>query len=209
MSVGNPQFRSYLLVASIVFAAILIMTEAPRAQGRWGGRGGGRVGGSGGFQGFGGDGFSGGNMSRSNNYARSGGYGTQSQYRTPARSSANQQARYNQYNSQQQAKHNELNTLQANRHNYKLQQQNQRAATINANIGESNWNGGNGNDSGEALGAAALGAVGGMAIGSRMATPPAQNPYPPPPPTSGYYAPPPAPPGSVPYYYGGQVEYAQ
>ena len=99
--------------------------------------------------------------------------------------------------------------MQANRHNYKSQQQNQRAATINANIGESDWNGGNGNDnSGEALGAAALGAVGGMAIGSRMAAP-AQNPYPPPPPAYGHYPPPPPPQGSVPYYYGGEVGYAQ
>jgi len=170
-------------------------------------------------------------MGNANNYARSG-YGSQNQYRTPARpqqyqpngqygssgrgeysaqSSANRQARYNKYNSQQQAKYNELNTLQANRHNYKLQQQNQRAATINANIGESNWNGGNGydDDSGEALGAAALGAVGGMAIGSRMAAPPLQNPYPPPPQPYGYYAPPPSTPGSVPYYYGGEVGYAQ
>ena len=138
MSVRYQQFRCYFLVASIVFAAILIITAVARAQTRRAGRGGGGVGGSGGFQGFGGDGFSGGNMSRSNSYARSGGYGTQSQYRTPARSSANQQARYNQYNSQQQAKYNELNTLQANRHNYKLQNQNQRAATVNANIGESN-----------------------------------------------------------------------
>jgi hypothetical protein len=96
--------------------------------------------------------------------------------------------------------------MQANRHNYKMQQQYNRNATINANMGESNWNGGD-DSSGEALGAAALGAVGGMAIGSRMATP--QNPYPPPPPAGGYYAPPPPPPGSVPYYYGGQVEYLE
>ena len=207
MTVGRQRPR-YLLEASIIFVTILILAAAPRARARWGGRaGGGRAAGRGGFQGFGGDGFAGGNMGNANNYARSG-YGSQNQYRTPARpqqyqpngqygssgrgeysaqSSANQQARYNQYNSQQQAKYNQLNTMQANRHNYKLQQQNQKAATINANIGESNWNGGNGNDnSGEALGAAALGAVGGMAIGSRMATPPAQNPYPPPPPANGY-----------------------
>ncbi len=199
--------RHCFLVASVLLFAILVMTTTARAQARRGGRGGG-VRGSGGFQGFGGDGFSGGNMNRANSYARSGGYGSQREYNPPERSSANQQARYNQYNSQQQAKYNQLNTMQANRHNYKQQQQYQRAATVNANIGESNWNGGDGDDnSGEALGAAAIGAVGGMAIGSRMAAPPAQNPYPPPPSSAGYYAPPPAPTGSTPYYYGGQVEY--
>jgi hypothetical protein len=110
-------------------------------------------------------------MSRANSYAR-GGYGSQRQYNTPARSqqyqprtqsgsavggqlsgqsSTNRQARYNQNNSQQQAKYNQLNTMQANRQNYKMQQQNQRAATVNANIGESNWNGGDDDSSGEAL----------------------------------------------------------
>src|SRR6516164_7470904 len=200
MIVRSQPSRRYFVVASIVFVAILILAADPRAQARWGGRAGGRGAGRGGFQGFGGDGFAVGNMNRANSYAR-GGYGSQRQFNTPARSqqyqprtqsgspvggqfseqsSANRQARYNQFNSQQQAKYNQLNTMQANRHNYKLQQQNQRVATVNANIGESNWNGGDGDDSsGEALGAAALGVAGGMAIGSRMNAPPAQNPYPP------------------------------
>jgi hypothetical protein len=89
--------------------------------------------------------------------------------------------------------------------------QNQRDATITNNMGDSNWNGGNGNDNnstGETLGAAALGTVGGMAIGSMVAQSRAQNPYPPPPPAYGYYPPPPPPPGYSPYYYGGQVQYA-
>ena len=99
--------------------------------------------------------------------------------------------------------------------------------TINNNMGESNWNGGSGGggggsnnyyygggggnsgaSTGEVAGAAALGAVGGMAVGSLITansqpktTVIENNPY-------GYYPPPAPPTGYQPYYNGSQVTYA-
>ena len=93
---------------------------------------------------------------------------------------------YNAYNTnqtaQKQAQYNEANTFQKNNENTEKQLQNKQDATINNNAGDTNYYGGGsygpyndccsdgdgGSSTGEALGAAALGAVGGMAVGSMM-----------------------------------------
>jgi hypothetical protein len=81
---------------------------------------------------------------------------------------------------EQQSKYNEANTLQENQEHSEEAMHTNTLNTINANVGQTNWNGGNpyggccydgdgnGSSTGEALGAAALGAVSEMAIGSMM-----------------------------------------
>jgi hypothetical protein len=107
-------------------------------------------------------------------------------------SSSNKQADYNEYNanqeSQKQAQYNEANTLQTNNEKTQKQMLSNTENTINNNMGESNWNGGSGGggvggsnnyyygggggnsaaSTGEVAGAAALGAIGGMAVGSMV-----------------------------------------
>lgn len=133
---------------------------------------------------------------------------------------ANQQA-------EQQEKYNEANTLQTNQDqtekdmHYQTTQSADTVPSNESNSNNSNYYGGGGgsNDSsntGEVLGAAALGAVCGMAVGSMMksASQPAAPPpnpygyYPPPNPYGYYPPPPPPPPGYQPYYNGSQVVYA-
>jgi hypothetical protein len=165
--------------------------------------GGGGEGGGGGFHGFGGDGFGGGSMSHSYSGSNSwdhsssgSGYNsfenksgnTYNSYKSPAGSgssyggSSNKSADYNTYNAnqeaQQQANYNEANSLQHNQEATEETMHNDTLTTVNNNVGDTNYNGGNpygnccsdggGSDTGEVLGAAALGAVGGMAVGSMM-----------------------------------------
>jgi hypothetical protein len=129
---------------------------------------------------LGGDGFGGGNVSHSNNYSggQSWNHSSNSWQNT---SSATKQTDYNTYNTnqeaQKQAQYNEMNSLQESHENTEKHMQYQTDSTINNNVGNTNWNGGdNGNpyyccgggggySSGDVAGAAALGAVGGMAVG--------------------------------------------
>lgn len=129
--------------------------------------------------------------SQSFQYKSGNSYNSYNQYKPPSNSgssygsSGTGQSAYNNYSRnqmiEQQQKYNEANTLQENQEKTEKYMQNDRLTTANANVGDTNWNGGNpyssccydgggdgGSSTGEALGAAALGAVGGMAIGSMM-----------------------------------------
>jgi len=190
--------RRYVVGIVILFVGIAL-ASVPDASARWGGGGfgGGGFGGGfrgfgggggggfhgfgggggGGFHGFGGDGFGGGTM----NHSYSGGNSwdhQNSQYK-----SGTGQSDYNTYNAnqmaEQQSKYNEANSLQHNQEETSEYEHTQSMNTINNNVGNTNWNGGNpyssccydgggGSSTGEVLGAAALGAVGGMAVGSMM-----------------------------------------
>ena len=130
---------------------------------------------------------------------------------------AQKQSDYNEYNSnqeaQKQAQYNEANQMQESHENTEKHMQYQTDSTINNNVGNTNYNGGGGGggnnyyyggssggySGGEVAGAAALGAVGGMAVGSMITASAAQpsttivrtDPYGYTPPPYGY-APPPA-----------------
>jgi len=194
------QSGRYFVRAAMISIAISV-AATPGAFARWGGGGGGFSGGGrsygggggGGFHGFGGDGFSGGNFSRGSygggsswghsggnsswNHSN-GGYGS-SQSSNGSHPNANSD--YQTYNSnqmaEQQSRYNEANTLQENQEHSEEYMHNQTLTTVNNNVGDTNWNGGNpyggccydgGSDTGAVLGAAALGAVGGMAVGTMM-----------------------------------------
>ena len=130
--------------------------------------------------GFGGDGFGGGNVSHADSYSggQSWNHSSNSWQNT---SSATKQSDYNTYNAnqeaQKQAQYNEMNSLQESHENTEKHMQYQTDSTINNNVGNTNWNGGDGGNpyyccgggggysSGDVAGAAALGAVGGMGLG--------------------------------------------
>src|SRR5579885_2144078 len=206
-------------------AAILIVTGTalvcvPAAQAQWDRQ---RFNESDRFR-RGGDGFDRGNFghSRFDESRRREPTSTSSSSQTHPNAGKDYQAYTQNKNAEQQARYNEMNTLQENQENTEKQMHNETMNTINNTAGD--WGGGSSDSStGEALGAAALGVVGGMALGSMMnkpqqqSAPPAQNPYaaPPayyPPPNYGAYRPPAyaeaPPPGYQPYYNGSQVVYA-
>jgi hypothetical protein len=160
------------LTGIVIFAVGIALISAPDVSARWG-RGGGFGGGGfhgfgggggfrgfggssgGGFHGFGGDGFGGGSTNHYN---------------------ANQMA-------EQQSRYNEANTLQENQEATEKQMHNESVNAAyninNNNISTGHYAGGyygpysdccsdGGSSTGEVLGAAALGAVGGMAVGSML-----------------------------------------
>jgi hypothetical protein len=103
----------------------------------------------------------------------------------PAQTPASDQG-YNTYHSNQmadqQSRYNEANTLQENQEKTEKSMHNSTMNTINNNVGQTNWNGGGGgyygpygdccsggDNTGAILGAAALGTVGGLAVGSAIA----------------------------------------
>jgi hypothetical protein len=180
-----------LLVASVPQAFARFGGGGGRGGGFGGG--GGRSFGGGGFGGgggrsFGGDGFGGGSFGHSSSGGGSqshGGYGSSGSQYHPSSSSENesnassahqnnQQSRYNEYNTNQQTKYNEANTLQTNQEDTEKSMHNSTMNTVNNSYNYQN--GGSygccydddSSSTGEALGAAALGAVGGVAVGSMM-----------------------------------------
>jgi hypothetical protein len=136
----------------------------------------------GGYHGFGGDGFSGGNYGHSSYRGGSSWNHSDGGAQSYSQSHPSGSADYSTYNAnqmaEQQSKYNEANTLQHNQEQSQEYMHNQTMNTVNNNVGNTNWNGGNpygdccsdggGSSTGEVLGAAALGAVGGMAVGSMM-----------------------------------------
>ena len=184
--------RSARVFTLITFLAVAChLAIAPRASARWGGGGfgGGRFGGGGfggshsgggGFRGFGGDGFGGGSFGHNSS-------GGSSSWSHSSSSWQQHGQGYNTHHSnemaEQQSRYNEANTLQENREKTEKSMHNSTMNTINNNVGQTNWNGGGGgyhgpygdccsdggSSTGVALGAAALGTVGGMAVGSMIA----------------------------------------
>ena len=188
-------FRIAVLIAgSVLLAANPGFARWGGGGGGWGGRGGGGFGGEvdgvmavaagaagadGHGGGFGGDGFGGGNVGHADSY--SGGessnhiehlaehlvchqaVGLQHLQRKPGGAEAGPVQRNN--------------SLQESHENTEKHMQYQTDSTINNNVGNTNWNGGDGGNpyyccgggggysSGDVAGAAALGAVGGMAVG--------------------------------------------
>jgi hypothetical protein len=181
---------SRMFEVATLLAVALSLAIAPPASARWGGGGGfggghfggggfgsgGRFGG-GGFRGFGGDGFGGGSFGHSS-------FGGSSSWNRSGSANSyqhNGQA-YNTYHSnqmeEQQSRYNEANTLQENQEKTEKQMHNSTMNTINDSYGNTNWNGGGGGyygpygdccSGGSDAGAAALGAVGGLAVGSMIA----------------------------------------
>ena len=180
-----------------LLAVTISLAITPHASARWGGGGGGFGGGhfggggfggghsgGGGFRGFGGDGFGGGSFGHNS-------FGGSSSWNHSGNSSSWQHSGqgYNTYHSnqmaEQQSRYNEANTLQENQEKTEKSMHNSTMNTINNNVGETNWSGGGGgggyygpyggccsdggSSTGTALGAAALGAVGGLAVGSMIA----------------------------------------
>lgn len=188
MNPRNRWMSARLFAIRTILTALLSVALVPPASARFGGgggfRGGGgfggggfRGGGGGGFRGMGGDGFGGGS------FGHNGSGGGKSWQHSSGGSQSHAQD-YQTYHSnqmaEQQSRYNEANTLQENNEKTEKQMQNNRDTTINNNVGNTNWNGGGGsygpyNDccgggasTGAVLGAAALGAVGGMAVGSMI-----------------------------------------
>lgn len=186
---NNTRSRSRL--RSLQSKALLVMAvvglaAAPEAYARFGGGGfrgggfGGFRGGGGGFRGFGGDGFGGGRFgggSQRRGLFGGGGFGQRSasgggdSWRPPGDSgeshpdvSSGYQTYHSNQQEEQQERYNEANKLQKNRYN----EANYLQANSDYNpYGDCCYN--DGSDTGVALGAAALGAVGGMAVGSALA----------------------------------------
>jgi len=170
-----------LKIKVLVVMAIVVLAAAPEVNARFGGggfRGGGF--GGGGFHGFGGDGFGGGRFGGGSRRGLFGGGGLFGQRSAsgggdswrppgdtgeshPAVSSGYQTYHANQQEEQQE-RYNEANKLQKNRYN----EANYLQANSDYNpYGDCCYD--DGSNTGVALGAAALGTVGGMAVGSALA----------------------------------------
>ena len=190
---SNSRFARYF-VRGIFLAILVSFAAAAPVSARWGG-GGGRGGGGGGrWGGGGGDGFGGGSFGHDSfgggsSWNRSSGGSGSWQHPSGTSQSFNEShpnggQDYQTYNSnqmaEQQSRYNEANTLQENQEKTEKQMHNETMDTA-SNINYNNTNNNNSyygpygnccNDSGastgEVLGAAALGAVGGMAVGSMI-----------------------------------------